>query len=123
MPGLALLLHLADGGHGAISATAMARALAWAHYLRSHAMRAYGSVIKANATAARALLTRIRRGDVQDGFTVREVWKKGWSKLTTSADVEAAVTMLVEYGWISPAVTQTGGRPRVAYSIHPEVRP
>ena len=74
VPSLALVFHLAEGGSGAVSAAATARALAWAVYLRSHAERAYGSVMLAEAEGAKALLKRIKAGDVQDGFASRDVY-------------------------------------------------
>ena len=43
VPTLALLNHLADGGIGAISGSATAKAIRFSGYLETHAQRAYGS--------------------------------------------------------------------------------
>ena len=45
------------------------------------------------------MLGCIRKGDVKDGFSVRNVYREWhWSKLSNSAEVSAAVAMLEEYG-------------------------
>jgi len=62
VPGLALLLHLADRGTGPVSEKAALQALGWAEYLESHAMRAYASVLTPEAAAAKAVIGRIRKG-------------------------------------------------------------
>ncbi len=49
VPALALLMHLADHSAGAIGAASLSKAMAWAHYLESHARRAYASVTQAEA--------------------------------------------------------------------------
>ena len=123
VPSLALLLHLADFGHGDITKAAMTRALAWAHYLRSHAERAYGSVTRADLAGAKALLAKIRKGEVVSGFTVRDVHRKHWARLSTPTDVEQAVAKLIEYGWLVRKDIRTGGRTKSEYIIHPEARP
>lgn len=122
VPGLALILHLADGGENPVGANAMTRALAMVHYLRSHAERTYGSVLLADIDAAKTLLSRIKSGDVRDGFTARDVYQgKHWAKLENSESVGKAINVLVDYGYLVPEEERTGGRPRKSYRIHPEV--
>ena len=78
VPALALLIHLADDDKPspAIGETALLKALAWAEYLESHARRAYPSVTQAEIEDARALLHRIRRGEVSNPFMPRDVYLK-----------------------------------------------
>jgi hypothetical protein len=73
VPSLALINHLASGGIGAVSKDATERAIRFSAYLETHARRAYGCGITAEADFAKAILARIRNGDLQDGFTAREV--------------------------------------------------
>lgn len=82
VPSLALINHLADGGTEAISETAMLRALAFADYLETHARRAYGAGAEIETSAAKATLARIRKGDLSDGFTGRDVHRPRWSNLS-----------------------------------------
>jgi hypothetical protein len=121
VPSLALICHLADGGKGAVTDNAMVRALAWVHYLKSHAVRAYGSVTLADVAGAKALLKRIRAGDVADSFTARDIYRKQWSLLSNTEDASNAIAVLVDYGWLRRVCENTDGRPRIAFEIHPEV--
>ena len=125
VPALALISHLADGGAGPVTLQATVRALAWAEYLESHAIRCYGATIAAELTAARRILARIRKGDLSDGFTAREVGRAGWTDLTDRDTVRAALAMLVSHNYLAEVerpATATGGRPTVAYLIHPSLR-
>jgi hypothetical protein len=70
---LALINHLADGGVGLITSEAVLRAIAFSQYLETHAFRAYAAGSEAETSAAGAILTHIRKGDLKDGFTARDV--------------------------------------------------
>ncbi|QNB10904.1 DUF3987 domain-containing protein [Paraburkholderia tropica] len=124
VPSLALIFHLTDGGRGPVSAAAMARALAWSIYLRSHAERAYGSVLLAEMEGAKALLKRIKSGDIGDGFAARDVYHaKHWARLENAEAVTNAISVLTEYGYIQPETFDTRGRRKTVYRINPEVLP
>jgi len=74
-----------------------------------------------DAAAARRFVSRIRKGDIKDGFTEREVYRHQWSGLGQE-DVKLAVAVLVEYGWIVPQqIKGPVGRPSVVYRINPRV--
>lgn len=118
VPALALISHLADGGTGQISQTALGRALAWAEYLETHARRAYGAGIAGEA-AAKTILVRIRRRDLQGGFGARDVRRKEWSSLTDNDLIKAGLELLADFDWIVPQMTKTLGRPRTVYAINP----
>jgi hypothetical protein len=125
VPGLALVFHLADDGKGSISETAICRAVALARYLETHARRAYASGVGGDATAARSILTHIRRGDLKDGFTARDVLRPCWTNLSGIGDVKAGLEMLCELAWISGGAVQPGplgGRPSLTYWINPKAK-
>jgi len=82
VPGLALIDHVAEGGTGNVGAEALARALDMAEYLETHARRVYGATDTVDVISAEAILAHIRRGDLKDGFTAREVHQRDWSRLT-----------------------------------------
>jgi len=123
IPTLALIIHLAEYGVGAITLGTFLKALAWVSYLRSHAQRIYASVTSGYMDAARALANRIDKGKVQDGFTTREIVRNEWSGLSLPDDVRQAVDFLVDLGWLQQTTEQTGGRPKTRYWIHPDKRP
>lgn len=119
IPSLALVCHLADDGTGPVTSAAMERALAWAAYLRTHAERSYAAVTMANVASAKALLKHIRSSELQNGFTARDIRRKQWSGLSTQEDVNQALAMLVDYGWLQSVVQQTEGRSKSIYLINP----
>ena len=71
VPALGLINHLVDNGQNEISQQAMRKALAFSKYLETHARRLYGATNEPERAAAQAILTKIREGELQDGFTVR----------------------------------------------------
>lgn len=127
MPSLALIFHLADAGASAkvgssVDVASVARAAAWCEYLESHAHRVYASGESPALEGARALLAHIRKGDVKDGDTVRSVYRgREWSRLSTADEVNAAATVLEDYGWLRVEKTGTGGRPTTLLRLHPSL--
>jgi hypothetical protein len=122
---IALLVHLADGGAGAVSETAVMRALAWSEFLESHARRLYASLGQAHIEAARSLLKRLRRGDLASPFTLREVYRRGWAHLADAEAARAATDLLEAKGWIrghSAIDSGAVGRPSLVFEAHPSVR-
>ena len=122
VPTLALINHLADGGSGAITENAILRALALSEYLETHAMRAYGAGSEIETSAAKAILSRIRKGDLRDGFTGRDVHRPQWANLSDRSHVQAGLDLLVDLDWISAErrdAGASGGRPSITYRVHP----
>jgi putative DNA primase/helicase len=122
VPALALLIHLADHPGGAVGEVALLKSLAWAEYLESHARRAYASVTQAEAESARALLYRIRRGEVLDPFVGRDVYLKHWARLSKPEEVHEAVRLLTDLDYLRKEEQATGGRPKGAIWINPKAR-
>jgi len=50
--------------------------------------------------AARALLDRIKKGDIQDGFALRDIYRKQWSQLNSSEFVHQGAKILIDFGWL-----------------------
>jgi putative DNA primase/helicase len=119
VPSLALINHLADGGHGTITEEATVRALAFAEYLEAHARRAYASGSEAETTTAKAILSRIRRRELDDGFSLRDTMRNDWAGLTDKEQVKAVLDLLVDFDWLVAKTEQTGGRPKTTYAINP----
>lgn len=119
VPGLALILHLADGGTGAVGERPGLQALAWAEYLETHAVRVYGSLAAPEIEAARAILAKLRGGDLPERFGSRDVWRPGWAKLTDRQTVGDALDLLVEMDWLATEQEPTAGRTRTVYVLSP----
>jgi Protein of unknown function (DUF3987) len=122
VPALALINHIADTGDGPVTQESLVRALAFAHYLESHARRVYGSTSQSELEAAKAILKHVRNDDLQDGFTARDIHQRGWGHLTERSHVGAGLALLVDLGYLAeltPVSKPQGGRPSVAYAINP----
>lgn len=121
IPTLALIIHLAGGGAGPITLAAFEKALAWMHYLRSHVKRIYSSVSQGHHEAARVLSTKLAKKQLTDGFTLRDITRKGWAQLTEKEEVKEALELLIDLGWLRATEERTNGRPTVRYWINPHL--
>jgi hypothetical protein len=140
MPSLALIFHLIEAadrtvtGHGfvltepqkEISLHSVEQAAEWCDYLETHARRIYGLTANIAVQSARKLLEHIKNGSLQDGFSVRDVYRQGWCFLDSKELVQPAIEELLETGWlreIPPPTQPQGGRPfSPTFQIHPKAR-
>ena len=127
MPSLALIFQLiefvngnAEGGTVGLRPTV--QAAAWCEYLETHARRLYASSENPAMEGARALLERIRKGEVRDGDSTRSVYRKHWSKLSTPEEVNSACRVLEEFGWVRIEAVKTSGRTTSRLRLHPSLR-
>jgi len=121
IPGLALLFHLLDGHAGPVCLQCFDAAFNFAKYLKSHALRIYGSVHGHDSAPTRALAEKLLAGALSDGFTQRSVEHKGWRGLSTKDQVQLAANSLVEYGWLTEHASENGGRKTTMYRIRPDI--
>lgn len=132
VPALALLFALIDtpdAGH--IGELELIRALAWADYLETHALRIYSAGVQPEAEGAAMLLKRIkagvladRDGVIVDSFTTRDVYRKGWQGLSTPEAARKAAEYLCEFDWLRRELVPAGaagGRASEQYRINPAV--
>jgi hypothetical protein len=119
VPALALISAIADRCKRTVDAAALSGALAFADYLESHAMRVYGAGREAETSAAKEILRHIRKDDLSDGFTCRDVHHQGWSHLTQNDTVQSALDLLVNNDWLAEQQIKTAGRPKLTYLINP----
>ena len=123
VPSMALINNLADRKTGRIGKEALQRALDMADYLETHARRAYGSIAATEASAARAILTRIRKGDLKVGVTARDVYRNHWAGISDRELVLAALDLLDDLSWVAGAKVEkvdAKGRSTVRYKINPK---
>jgi hypothetical protein len=102
-----------------VSAEAASQAVAWCSYLETHAKRLYSSAKDPAMEAARALLDRIKKGDLQNGFAARDAYRKQWSYLNSSDLVHQGTKILVDFGWIKEEQIDQKGK---LIRIHPSIR-
>ena len=121
IPSLALLIHLGDGGKAEIPAAALDKAIRWGQYLESHAHRLYASTVHSDILAARCLAKKLTDGSLADGFTVKDVYRPGWSGLPNSEEAQAAIELLIDLDWLDVAQISTPGRKRTEHRINPRI--
>jgi hypothetical protein len=81
--------------------------------------RAQSFIAQAETAAGKAILARIRKRELSDGFTARDIYRHGWSNLSDRGHVQSGLDLLADLDWLVPNTTATGGRASVAYSINP----
>lgn len=124
MPSLALLFALADGNTGCVPLSQAKLACDWCDYLETHANRVYSAQTRPEQRAAIDLSKRLAKGwKREDGFfTVRDVYRSGWTALNSPDAARGALLVLEEYGWVRrEADAQTPGRPSETYRINPRI--
>lgn len=125
VPSLALIFAVADGVGGDVPLKYVQQAVRWAAYLRPHAERAFASSTKSDVRRAKALVAKLKSGEVADGFRPADVYLKHWKGLADPHSVEMATDMLCDLGYLrrierKPEGRQ-GGRPSVTFSVNPKV--
>lgn len=110
IPSLALINHLCDAGRGAVSESALLRAIAFSEYLESHARRIYSYATRPDIDAAKTLLKRLSTGKLETPFKVRDIYRTGWTGLETPVKAQGAISLLQEYGHLAAEELDTGGR-------------
>ena len=126
VPSLALLFHLiewaAQGGSGPIPLAALDRGIEWCTFVEAHARKLYRVELEPGMEAGRGLLDRFKRGAVEHGATVRDIYQRHWAGLNTAAKVAAALDVLIAYGWARVDTVETDGRPSDRVALHPLLR-
>jgi putative DNA primase/helicase len=129
MVSLALLFELADrvGFEGFesnfVTLEHARQAADWCEYLESHARRVYSCIVSPAIQAANDLAKRIRTRQVTKGrfFTLREIYQKGWTGMSSPTEARQACQVLTDLGWIRQSAERKSGRPSGRFEINPEV--
>jgi len=90
-------------------------------YLKPHARRAYACLRTPFQRSLSSLAERLAAGDLEDGFTARIVYEKGWAGLTKPDEAKDTITSLCEKHWLRPIFKGNAGRGRPSgkYEINP----
>lgn len=126
MPSLALVTHLIEvaakmAPPGPVPHAAAQRAVTLCTFFEAHAHRLYGSVTQGRHPSAELLARRITAGKLSDAFTVRDVYRPGWTGLASTAEAGAAVNTLVKLGWLRPVTIRAGRKSKVVHVINPKI--
>ena len=130
MPSLALIFYVIycisnDIELGEISSEATKLAIHWCSALKSHAQKVYAPVLSKELICAYELLKRISKGEIKDGDSVREIYRKGWSHLSNINDVIEGLKCLAEHSFIKLEERKSGsnkGAPSVIVKLNPALK-
>jgi hypothetical protein len=106
MPALALifeLIALAAGEHaatGQVGEPAVRLAAAWCDFLECHARKLYAPKLAGGVATAHLLAAKIKAGLIQDGATIRDIYRAEWSGLRTPDRVMDGAQVLAQHGWL-----------------------
>jgi hypothetical protein len=125
VPSIALLMELCNGPEKSVSKQSAERAILWANYLESHAMRLYAVAACPERVLASPLLNRLLDWDEDRPIRVRDIRQKGWRGLSDPKAIESTLEALEADGWlqsIEDGRSSKGGRPTISYVMHPEAK-
>ncbi len=104
VPSLALIFWLCEvfgsGPQNGVSASALKMAIQWADFLEQHAKKVYFSESYTGSSSAHCLAAKIKAGKVEDKATLRAICRNHWSNLGTKEQVEDALEVLEQLGWL-----------------------
>jgi hypothetical protein len=124
VPAVALVLELCDGCEKrSVGVASLDRAIRWAQYLESHAMRLYAFAASPERVLASPLLERLLQWKSGIPIRVRSIRQKGWTGLAEPKVIESTLETLEDGHWVQSVEnvkTRSGGRPTTSYVLHPE---
>ena len=107
MPTLALIFHLIDQSvlppnkiKSKVQISSIKRAIYWCKYLEGQLYKIYENINTPHLTSAHALLDKIHYGKVNEGDSVRDIYRNQWSKLNSSEQVRNAISLLEDYNYV-----------------------
>jgi Protein of unknown function (DUF3987) len=127
LPSLCLILeHVQEAANGkhpsAVSVHTLESAIGWLAYFESHAHRIYGSGANATPKIAKELIKHLRKGDIEEPFTIRDIYHgKHWGGLGTAKQVQEVVDYLVEKHYLASKLVKSVGRPTEKYWVNPQI--
>jgi len=112
---LALINHLCDSTEPKVSESALLRVLAYSEYLESHAKRVYSHGTQPGIDAAKAVLTKLKKGKLNSTFSLRDIYRKCWAGIDTPPKAQSAIDVLLDYNHLIKEEIFTDGRPSPSY--------
>jgi len=101
-------------------ATAL-KAITYIEVLKSHARRVFALGENQIFALANTLLGKIKKGNLPQGFTGREVMRKQWSGLKSKDTMQDVLNLLIDYGYLRELQTEGEGRRTIKYFFHPSL--
>ena len=96
----------------------------WCDYLESHARRIYSLPKSPSFLPALIVAGKLKQGDLKNGFTARDVYRRCWAGVGLVELTNAALARLVETNWLREEPhkpTSKGGCPTITYLVNPKI--
>ena len=125
VPSLSLQFAMLQGVESPyiVDVESLRMAIHWAAYLEQHAETLYLFARYPEIPAAQALASRVRKGDIQDGMRLREIYRHQWSLLKNKKELSKAISPLMERHWVQVEEIQPPqGAPYEILRLHPDLR-
>lgn len=123
MPSLALIFALVEEPEvpAAIALQHTRRAAAWVDFLEGHHRKLFASEVNPELSSAHRLAEKIASSSIEDGMSLREIYRNHWSGLDRPDAVVAGIKLLAKHN-IARLMVQhdTGGRPSDRIHLHPQ---
>ena len=122
MPALSLLFALADGETELVSLRHAQLAASWCDYLETHAQRIYSAQASPEQAAAFSLGQKLAGGLMGSlRFSLRDLYRKHWTGLSTPDETRPALRTLEELKWIRrlPEPAERNRHRSETYTINP----
>ncbi len=123
---IALIFHClenigADNFPDEITLETALKAIAYTEVLTTHARRVFALGENQIFALAQILIGKIKKGELEQGFTAYEIKRKQWSGLKTPDTIKDVIGLLVDYGYLLELPPSREGRPTVKYAFHPSL--
>ena len=120
VPKLAMIDHVTDGRTGDVGLVSVRKAIAFAAYLETHAVRAYGAGPQGEVEAAKTILAHLKNGGLKrEGFTAREIYRARWKGLDKER-ANLGLQLLVDHEWLTVTRKGIGGQSSVIFALNPK---
>lgn len=127
-PALSLIFFVTDWLSENTQATLMSvdhlrKAIEWTSFLEAHAKKVYGLSESTQRSKGQLLLEKIYQNKIEEGDSIREIYRHNWTGLGKSEDAFAAVEELVARNYISvqEKKSKNGGHPETIIFFHPDL--
>ncbi|MGD9107588.1 MAG: YfjI family protein [Gammaproteobacteria bacterium] len=128
IPSIALIFHVISNIDNInvktkINIDTLQQAELFSNYLEKHARRIYGLMENISIKGAASLAEKIKKREIKDKFTLRDIYRKNWRFLKDKCLAKNAVDELIDANWLKKETTQGGHqqKPKEFFIINPRI--
>lgn len=126
MPSLALIFYILKqngeinfSNDNGINKESTLLAIKWCDYLKQHAQKVYQIHGDPLRLTVKALIEKIKSGQIGDGDPIRGIQRHRWPHLKTAKDIKEGIIFLSKYGWTKIENNSKGSRESLVVRLNP----